>query len=98
MNNKIYNFTPKQRKRDLRFYKLWRFDNKPLQFLINDEEWRYMSRWYYCSSAPAWYKRVKNKKLRAKLKRSLHKELKYSDNDCDVQYPLFVRNADWDWW
>jgi hypothetical protein len=97
MNNKIYNFTPKQRKKDLRFYKLSLYDESPLQFLLEDEEWCHISKWYsWTSHAPAWYRRQKNKKLKAKAKQALYKQLTYGIDD--INYPLFTKNAGYDWW
>ncbi len=96
MNNKIYNFTPKQRKRDLRFYKLYSNDELPLQFLLKDREWCLMSGSnYWHSLPPAWYKRIKNRKLRAKCKSKLHYQLTHIDDY--VSFPLFVKNALYDW-
>lgn len=96
MNNKIYNFTTKQRKRDLRFYKM-PYDSRgagiPLSFLKDDWEWQQSSHWWYASDVPAWFKRLKNRKYRAICKGLLRNQAKYIDYD--FVYPLSVHDASW---
>ena len=95
MNNKIYNFTPKQRKKDLRFYKIhWRYEG-PMDFLARDEEWCRMAGWWY-NKAPADHKRYRNRRYKSKCKAVLRRMIR--SEDFDAIFPKNRHDAGWYYW